>query len=44
MVMVFAQAHKEDSKRVERLKRVGKVSSHKIEIISRNDSEVISQI
>lgn len=44
MVMFFAQAHKEDSKLIERLKGVGKVSSHKIEIISRNGSEVISQI
>lgn len=44
MVMFFSQIHKENSKRIERLKGVGKVSSHKIAIIFRNGSEVISQM
>lgn len=42
--MFLAQAHKEDSTGIEGLKGVGKLSSHKIEIIWTNGSAVISQI
>lgn len=44
MVVFLAQAHKEDSTGIEGLKGVGKLSPHKIEIIWRNGSAVISQI